>query len=286
MRAADHARQNLVGYLALFVALGGTSYAAVQLPNESVGAAQIKDGGVRTAEVGDGSLLTRDLSPSARKALAGNDGATGSDGAKGATGSAGAAGATGSAGAKGDAESAGATGSAGIQGESGVQGEIGVQGDSGLKGDTGEPGQPGSDAPADYGYVYSESAQTVDAGQVVQFDNQIGGNASVSLMPGTGEVTVAHSGIYEVQFSVTGLDANQFAIYVNGSLVPGSTYGSSTTADRVQTNGQTMLVMVGGEVVTLRNRSGLYDESLPLMTGGTETNVNASLIIRSLPIAN
>ncbi len=42
-RALHHARQNAVAYLALFVALGGTGYAAVNLPTNSVGARQIKN---------------------------------------------------------------------------------------------------------------------------------------------------------------------------------------------------------------------------------------------------
>jgi len=35
-RILDHARHNLIAYLALFVALGGTGYAAANLPNGSV----------------------------------------------------------------------------------------------------------------------------------------------------------------------------------------------------------------------------------------------------------
>ena len=34
---ARHVRHNVVGYLALFAALGGTSYAAVAIPTGSVG---------------------------------------------------------------------------------------------------------------------------------------------------------------------------------------------------------------------------------------------------------
>ena len=41
-RLRAHIRHNVVGYLALFVALGGASYAAVNLPANSVGGRQIK----------------------------------------------------------------------------------------------------------------------------------------------------------------------------------------------------------------------------------------------------
>jgi hypothetical protein len=40
-RLLNHARNNLIAYLALFVALGGTGYAAVNLPNGSVTAASL-----------------------------------------------------------------------------------------------------------------------------------------------------------------------------------------------------------------------------------------------------
>lgn len=42
-RLVNHIRHNIVGYLALFVALGGTGYAAVNLPAGSIGASQIRN---------------------------------------------------------------------------------------------------------------------------------------------------------------------------------------------------------------------------------------------------
>jgi hypothetical protein len=42
-RLSQHLRSNVIAYLALFVALGGTSYAAINLPAGSVGANQIKN---------------------------------------------------------------------------------------------------------------------------------------------------------------------------------------------------------------------------------------------------
>ncbi len=64
-------RRHHIALLALFVALGGTSYAAVSLPNGSVGSAQLKKGAVTTekirkntvnsAKVANGSLLAKDF---------------------------------------------------------------------------------------------------------------------------------------------------------------------------------------------------------------------------------
>ena len=54
-------RRHHIGLLALFIALGGTSVAAVGLAKNSVGAKQIKPGAVRSEEVQDRSLLAKDF---------------------------------------------------------------------------------------------------------------------------------------------------------------------------------------------------------------------------------
>ena len=54
-------RRHHIGLLALFIALGGTSVAAVGLAKNSVGAKQIKPGAVRSDEVRDRSLLAKDF---------------------------------------------------------------------------------------------------------------------------------------------------------------------------------------------------------------------------------
>jgi hypothetical protein len=55
-KVIGHLRSNVVAYLALFVALGGTGYAAVNLPAGSVGTRQLHDGAV-TAKKLDGSSI-------------------------------------------------------------------------------------------------------------------------------------------------------------------------------------------------------------------------------------
>jgi len=51
-----HLRRNAVAYLALFIALGGTAFAATQLPKNSVGAKQLKKQSVNAAKVKKNSL--------------------------------------------------------------------------------------------------------------------------------------------------------------------------------------------------------------------------------------
>ncbi len=90
-KLAVHVRHNVVGYLALFAALGGTSYAAVRLPANSVGAKQIKAKAVRASEVKNGTLGLAELSGRAESALQGQRGLQGPQGVAGAQGPAGSA---------------------------------------------------------------------------------------------------------------------------------------------------------------------------------------------------
>lgn len=52
---------NVMATVAVFIALGGASYAAIKLPKNSVGAKQIKKNAVTGAKVKDGSLTGADL---------------------------------------------------------------------------------------------------------------------------------------------------------------------------------------------------------------------------------
>jgi hypothetical protein len=85
-------RRHHIALLALFIALGGTSYAATTLSKGSVGARELKRAAVGSAEIRNGSLMKRDLRP---RLVAGLKGATGPAGPKGdpgpATGPAGGA---------------------------------------------------------------------------------------------------------------------------------------------------------------------------------------------------
>jgi len=83
-------RRNTIALLALFLALGGTTYAASTAlgPRNSVASPQVVNG----------SLQTKDLNAKARKALKGNRGLRGLTGAQGAKGATGAQGVQGVAG--------------------------------------------------------------------------------------------------------------------------------------------------------------------------------------------
>jgi hypothetical protein len=79
---------NVMATVAVFIALGGSSYAAISLSKNSVGASQLKAGSVRGSEVKNGSLGVGELKGSARASLRGQKGATGAQGPKGDAGAA------------------------------------------------------------------------------------------------------------------------------------------------------------------------------------------------------
>ena len=105
---------NLIATLALFVALGGSSYAAI-----SIGSKQIADNSVRSKDVRNNSIRGKDIRNGSLKAADFKLGAL-------PAGSRGARGATGPAGPKGDQGPQGVTGPQGAQGPAGPAGLSGV----------------------------------------------------------------------------------------------------------------------------------------------------------------
>src|SRR3954463_11665148 len=69
--------------LAVFIALGGSSYAALKLPRNSVGTTQIRTGAVRSSEVKNGSLRLPALATTTRRSLRGAAGPAGPQGPAG-----------------------------------------------------------------------------------------------------------------------------------------------------------------------------------------------------------
>ena len=110
---ARHLRSNALAYVALFIALSSTSYAAITIPNNSVGNKQLKKDAVDTKKVKNANLLAEDFKAGQLPA--------GAPGAQGAPG---------------------------LQGPQGDPGGKGDKGDLGLKGDQGTPGVGAGFAPS------------------------------------------------------------------------------------------------------------------------------------------
>ena len=107
-RMRSHLAHNLVAYLALFVALGGSSYAAVtigsaQIKDNSVTSKDLKNNGIRSRDIRNGTIVGRDVAKGTllRANFKSGQLPTGSRGATGPAGPQGPQGATGPAGPRG-----------------------------------------------------------------------------------------------------------------------------------------------------------------------------------------
>ena len=103
---------NVTASVALFIALGGTSYAAATLTKDSVKTEQIKNGAIKTADIADDAVTSEKVKD---KTLLTKDFKSGQ-------------------------LPAGEKGDPGTPGEKGDKGEKGVQGDPGPRGEKGDPG--------------------------------------------------------------------------------------------------------------------------------------------------
>jgi len=136
----------VVSLIALFVALGGSSYAAIKITGKNV-----KDGSLTGKDIKKNSLGTNQIA-----GLKANDfspgqlpaGAAGVAGPAGPIGPAGAKGADGAAGAKGDKGDTGTGGAKGATGPVGPAGADGNNGTDGADGATGPAGPAGADGAA------------------------------------------------------------------------------------------------------------------------------------------
>jgi hypothetical protein len=87
-------------------------------------------------------------------------------------------------------------------------------------------------------------------------------------------------GEYKVTFSVSGTEPSQMAVFLNGSPVAGSIYGSG--AGTQQNTGQVIVTVAAGDVLTVRNHTSSAAVTLQTLSGGTQTNANASVAIEKL----
>ncbi|MBA2727124.1 MAG: collagen-like protein, partial [Parachlamydiaceae bacterium] len=146
-------------------------------------------------------------------------------------------------------------------------------------GATGDAGATGTGV-LDYAYVYNLGAQVVAIEADVSFDTNGAISSGFTHAPGTTTISIAAPGIYIVEFSVSGVEPNQFALFLNGAEVPGTIYGSG--AGTQQNNGRAIFAMSAGDVLTLRNHSSAAAVTLQTLAGGTQVNVNASITILKL----
>ncbi|MCW3015831.1 MAG: triple helix repeat-containing collagen, partial [Solirubrobacterales bacterium] len=155
-------------------------------------------------------------------------------------------------------------------------GATGATGATGVTGATGAAGPAGASA---YAYIYNEGPEIVPVEAPVSFSTT-GAVAGGIVHAAGSQVIVGATGIYKVSFSISGIEPNQFTLFVNGAPVPGTTHGSG--AGTQQNDGQQILPLTAGDAMTLVNHSSAAAVTLQTLTGGTQPDVNASLLVERL----
>ena len=131
-----------------------------------------------------------------------------------------------------------------------------------------------------YCYVYNSGNEIIAPEQNVPFGSN-GALKAVSHPQGSDTVTFEEKGSYAVWYSVSGSNENQFALFLNDNLIPGSTYGIGLPLPASNV-GMTIVSAKSGDKLTLKNHTSGAPVHLCNSLGGTQTNVSASLLIIKL----
>jgi hypothetical protein len=249
----------VVAYAALFVALGGVSYAAVTLPRNSVGSKQIKDGQVKNADLArnavtsakvmDASLLSKDFKPGQLPAGA-----------------------------------PGTTGPQGLKGDTGAVGPAGARGEQGSTGPAGTAGLAGAAAIVEYAEFYAlmppDNAANVGTGAAVKFPRDGAASGDIARL-GSDSFSLTAIGTYRVTFSVPVAEAGQLRLRLNGTEQAFTTSGRATGTSMI--SGTTLVKTTASySVLEVVNPSGNFVAlTITPSAGGTQP-VAASLIVERL----
>lgn len=176
-------------------------------------------------------------------------------------------------------------GSTGPTGATGAMGATGATGSTGATGATGTTGATGPEVSTDYAYIFNTCEQMVPVEGDVEFNRNgliVGGIAHTLS---EAEILVTTPGSYKVTFSVSGVEANQFALFQDGATpVDGAVYGSGD--ENQQNTGQVIILVTTPIILTLRNHSSTTPVLLQCFAGGSAVNTTASIVIQRLGTVN
>jgi hypothetical protein len=194
-RAITAIRRNIVAWLALFVAMGGTGMAASHYIITS----------------------TKQIKPSVLAQLRGARGPRGATGAQGPAGSAGATGAGGATGGQGKA------GTNGLNGTNGNEGKVGAEGKTGGEGKEGKEGKEGAKGTA-VAYVHVEGDGHIAAGSALPSTIRVD-ELATGTTEGVGIYCIGGLGAITIHNVVATLDADTVTYPANIVATPGISTG-------------------------------------------------------------
>lgn len=232
--ALRYLRTHHLAMLALFIAMGGSSYAVTSAKQAGPAATQRTIYACITAKHNTFNLSSRRarcpkgqkkiywnvMGVNGRNGTAGPVGPTGPAGsATVVEGSAGPAGATGAMGPQGDPGLTGPTGPPGAPGSDGATGVTGATGAAGLTGATGATGATGSGFDPAYISTINSNSQFTISSSGPPFPVMLGSTTvSQGITAGPDSVIVGTTGVYRVTLTATGqpdFDPATASIYVN-----------------------------------------------------------------------
>jgi hypothetical protein len=181
----------------------------------------------------------------------------------------------------GETGATGVTGATGPAGATGI-GLLGATGDTGPAGATGVAGATGAAGLglASSAYIYNLGAQVVALEADILYDTNGVILGPITHTPGTSTITLGNAGTYAIWFSESGVEPNQFTLFLNGAPVPGATYGSG--AGTQLNSGMVVITAAAGDVLTVRNHTSAAAVTLQTLAGGTVINANASVLIQQI----
>ncbi|MDD2376295.1 MAG: hypothetical protein PHD15_02480 [Clostridia bacterium] len=103
---------------------------------------------------------------------------------------------------------------------------------------------------------------------------------TIAHIGGTSTIQIGTAGNYVIWFSVSGVEPGQFALFQQGSLVADSIYGSGAGTQIY--SGMVIITAAASDILTVRNHSSAAAVTLQTLTGGTQINTNASILIQKI----
>ena len=249
----------IMSTIGVFIALGGVSYAAIKIPNNSVGTKQLKKNAVTSKKVKNRSLLAADF-----KAGQLPRGATGPAGTPGTDGTRGPVGPTGSNGVTGPAGERGATGDSGPTGSTGLIGPTGLTGVSGVTGVTGPTGPAASAVLTGRSQLGLGPASFSPSGNSVPVDGILNGSFEVGMLsPG---VTVKADNLAVLFLQSAGPGTRTVTLAVNDALTDVS---CTVTGNTQACRGAGSVTIPPGNLLTLVSETTGAPEPTPVYFGLT-----------------
>ena len=99
----------------------------------------------------------------------------------------------------------------------------------------------------------------------------------IAHTPGSPSVVINSSGFYEITFMVEADRVNQFALFLDGTFIPGTIFSVGDSG--IQNTGNVIVAITAPATLTMRNHTSFSAvEILDNNIGGTQTNVVNAMI--------